>query len=372
MKKNNINLYEKICSFENLHLAYVKARKGKRYKNDILQFGAKPERNLLQLREELLRQSYQHGGYREFVVHDSKKRNIKAAPFRDRVVHHALCNVIEPIFDKGFIYDSYACRRKKGTQGAVLRMRKFLRGACVNNSENTEVLYVLKCDIAKYFDNVNHEILLCLIGKKINDEKVMWLVRMIVESTNKNIGKGIPIGNLTSQLFANVYLNELDQFVKHTLRKKRYIRYMDDFVVLGGDKRELARTKSLIGDFLQKELNLSLHPKKSLVQQTNNGIDFLGYVLFELFTLLRKSTVMRFVKRTKIYQNKLRHGLISQEELDAATVSWVAYAKHARSWMLRKSIGERFGDASLREAVALSPVPSSNQLIRVSDINVIT
>ena len=217
MKRKNKDLYEKICSFENLHHAYLKARKGKRYKDEILRFGCHQEELLLQLQEELLNETYRHGEYKEFIVCDSKKRHIKAAPFRDRIVHHAFCRIVEPIFDTGFIYDSYACRKNKGTRAAVLRLKKFLRSSYDCGEGNIMGGYVLKCDISKYFDNVDHDILVSLLEKKISDEKTMRLARMIIDSTCTHAGKGIPIGNLTSQLFANVYLNELDQFVKHTL-----------------------------------------------------------------------------------------------------------------------------------------------------------
>ena len=341
MKRKSKDLYEKICSFENLHRAYLKARKGKRYKDEILRFGCHQEEFLLQLREELLNETYRHGAYKEFIVCDSKKRHIKAAPFRDRIVHHAFCSIIEPIFDKGFIYDSYACRKGKGTRAAVLRLKKFLRSAYDSEKGNVMGGYALKCDISKYFDNVDHLILTDLLEKKIGDERVMRLAKMIVESTCTHSGKGIPIGNLTSQLFANVYLNEVDQFVKHTLKKKHYLRYMDDFIILSHDKRKLAHAKLLIADFLQKNLILTPHPKKTFIHPVWKGVDFLGYVLFGDHVLLRKSTVGRFIKRMKTYRSKLRRGLIAQEKIQASIVSWVSYAKHAKSWVLREKLMNR-------------------------------
>jgi len=287
------NLFEKICSFENLHLAYLKARTCKRYRSYILEFSFYLEENLLKLQEELQNQTYQHGRYREFIIHDSKKRHIKAAPFRDRVVHHALCNIIEPIFDKGFIYDSYACRKGKGTHRGVKRLQKFLK-----NELNK---YCLKCDISKYFESIDHQILLSIIQKKISDKKTIWLIREILESTCEEPGKGIPIGNLTSQLFANIYLNELDQFVKHRLRVRYYLRYMDDFLILGKEKSYLWGILREIQKFLNNNLSLKLHPKKVQILPVRKGIDFLGYRVFKDYRLLRKSTVKRFIKRTKVY-----------------------------------------------------------------------
>jgi RNA-directed DNA polymerase len=334
-------MFNEICSFENLHSAYLKARKCKRYRDEILKFGFNLEENLLKLQEELLNQSYQHGGYREFIVCDSKKRKIKAAPFRDRVVHHALCNVIESIFDKGFIFDSYACREGKGTHKAVKRLEKFLKSISdrAHRALKNKKIYCLECDISKYFDSINHEILLKIIEKKIADKNTLWLIREILSSSyEKGPWTGIPIGNLTSQLFANVYLNELDQFAKHTLKMGYYIRYMDDFLVLDFDKKKLHKIKKQIRAFLRNKLKLELHPKKANIFPTNKGIDFLGYQVFNTYRLLRKSTVQRFIKRTKTYHKRLGKGLISQEKFNNSLQSWLVYAKRANSWRLRKDL----------------------------------
>jgi len=337
------NLFNKICSFENLHLAYLKARKCKRYRDEILKFSYNSEENLLKLQEELLTQTYQHGANREFIVCDSKKRKIKASPFRDRVVHHALCRIIEPIFDKGFIDDSYACRKERGTHKAIKRLEKFIKSANTTLRERRLCpgIYCLQCDISKYFDSINHKILLEIIGKKIVDKKILWLIEEILNSSEEKPGIGIPIGNLTSQLFANVYLNELDQFVKHRLWIKYYIRYMDDFLILDYNKKELHRTKEEIGEFLGDKLKLKLHPKKANVFPVGESIDFLGYRIFSTHRLLRKSTVKRFIKRTKDYQRKLTKGLMSEEKFNNSLQSWLAYAEHANSWRLRKNLEEK-------------------------------
>jgi len=337
--KSYKNLFGKICSFKNLHLAYLKARKCKRYREEILKFSYNLEKNLLKLEKELLNQTYQHGNYREFVVNDSKRRRIKAAPFRDRVVHHALCNVIEPIFDKGFVDDNYACRREKGTHKAIKRLEKFLKKA-----SDERKLYCLKCDISKYFNSINHKTLLELIKKKIADKKALWLTEEILDSScSDELGKGIPIGNLTSQLFANIYLNELDQFAKHGLRIKYYLRYMDDFLILGCDKKRLHKIKKEIQEFLQARLKLELHPKKANIFLAENGIDFLGYQVFKTYRLLRKSTIKRFVKRMRVYQKRLREGVLSQEKFNDSLRSWIAYAKLGSSWKLRKNLSETYG-----------------------------
>jgi retron-type reverse transcriptase len=223
------NLFESITSFENLWLASKKAQRGKRFKDSALRFNAELEKNLLQLKQELEEQTYHCGCYRQFYVQKSKKRLISAAPYRDRVVHHALCNIIEPIFDRTFIYDSYACRQGKGTHKAVERFSSFLR-----NPENN---YVLKCDIRRYFPSIDHRILLQAIKRKIACPKTLDLIDIIIESgrslnepkdevlyfsgdelfTPIDRAKGIPIGNLTSQFFANVYLDRFDHWMKETM-----------------------------------------------------------------------------------------------------------------------------------------------------------
>ncbi len=352
MKRYN-NLYEKICSFENLYLAYLKARECKRYKSEILKFSYHLENNLLNLRKELLDQNYKHGSYRTFIVNDSKKRIIKAAPFRDRVVHHALCNLIEPIFDRGFIYDSYACRKNKGTHKTIKRLESFIRSISdhIKNKAIPEDVYCLQCDISKYFANIDHEILIKLIEKKVKDKKTLWLISKIVESSYKckfleNLLEfrlvGIPIGNLTSQLFANIYLNELDQFIKHKLHKKYYLRYMDDFIILNNNKKELHQARALIQDFLKNKLKLKFHPKKANIFLAKRGINFLGYIIFKNYKLLRKSTVKRFIKRVKILKKKINKKLITGERYNRSIQSWLAYAKFGNSWRLRKNLAQNY------------------------------
>jgi len=351
MKTHN-NIFEQICSFENLHLAFYQAARCKRSKNYVLEFCFNLEENLLQLQKELLEQTYQHGFYQEFLVCDSKKRRIKAAPFRDRIVHHALCNIIEPIFDKGFIFDSYACRSGKGTHRAIKRLEKFLK----KDKKN----YCLKCDIAKYFNSIDHQILFRLVEKKIADKKVLRLTKEILKSSEETPGKGIPIGNLTSQLFANVYLNELDQFVKHRLRVKRYLRYMDDFLVLGFDKKKLHQIRKEMEKFLWERLELKMHPKKvnifpvypvrnnGLSNGASKGIDFLGYRLFGKYRLLRKSTVKRFVKRVRRYKKRINEGLMSDEKLGQSLQSWLVYARFGNSWRLCRSLSKKICPKQLR------------------------
>lgn len=315
MKRYN-RLFSQIVSFENIYSGYLKARRGKRFKKDVLLFTYFLEYNLTGIKKELEKENYVHGGYKEFIVRDSKKRTIRAPCFKDRIMHHALCNVVEPIFEKTFIFDSYACRKGKGTHRALKRLKTWLKA-----SEG----YCLKCDISKYFDSVNQAVLLGIIEKKIKDKKVINLIKEIISSFNKETKIGIPIGNLTSQLFANIFLNQLDQFVKRELRSKYFIRYMDDFLILG-EKQDLHYLKEKISDYLQFDLKLKLHPKKANIFPSSKGIDFLGYVIFKNHVLLRKSTVKRFLKKTKKVKK--------EERINA----WFAYAKHADSFRLTKKL----------------------------------
>lgn len=319
MKRYN-NLYSKLCSFENLYSAYLKARKSKRYKEYVLDFSWNVEKELIKLQGELLNKTYKHGEYYEFTLYDAKKREIKAAPFRDRVVHHALCNIIEPLFDKGFIYDSYACRKEKGTHKAVKRLDKFIQST--EEKWGKENVYCLKCDISKYFDSIDHDILFNLIKKRIKDSDTLWLIREIIDSSFVHDFKprktGIPIGNLTSQLFANLYLNELDIFVKHVLRERYYLRYMDDFLILANEKKKLHKEEILLRNFVKDNLQLELHPSKVSLSPVPKGIYFLGYQIFREYKRLRKSTVIRFLKKLKLKKSK--------EEINSSVLSWLSFA----------------------------------------------
>ncbi len=344
------DLFLEVFNFANLHRAYKGARKCKRYRSSILKFGYELEKNLLALRAELARKTYRHGRYREFIVADSKKRTIKAAPFRDRVVHHAVCNVIEPILEKGFIYDSYACRVGKGTHAAVIRLEKFIKTLFGERDEVCRArlpsptaqavggqakIYCLKCDISKYFDDVDHKILFEILRRKIKDENVLWLLNEIIRSNPR----GIPIGNLTSQLFANVYLNELDHYVKRILREKYYVRYVDDFLILGLDKKHLREDKEKIRIFLRERLKLELHPKKAEIFPIDQGVDFLGYVVRGNRRFLRKSTVKRFLKKRRRYAALLRKGKTSDTFIRNMHASWRGYASFADSYKLMEKLG---------------------------------
>ncbi len=345
--KTYTNLMEKVCAYGNLLLAYRKASLGKRGRPEVAAFFYGLEKNLFSLKESLLDGTWTPGPYRTFTIYEPKKRTIMAAPFRDRVVHHAICNVIEPLFDATFIYDSCACRTDKGTHFGVDRLQKFIRA--LPESGN---YYALKCDVKNYFGSINHGILMDILSRKIRDEKLFSLLSKIVDSTPGP--KGIPIGNLTSQLFANVYLNELDYFAKHTLRAKYYVRYseslrgpihefahyllvdisrefMDDFVFLG-QKEELHTAKAKIAEFLTQQLDLVLHPKKANVLPVRCGVDFCGYAVFRSHRKLRASSVRRFARKLR----RMRKSGIAVPE--KTVESWLAHAMHADTFGLQKKL----------------------------------
>jgi len=337
--KTAFSIFDFIVNFRNLWKSYNLARMGKRNRASIARFDYQAETHLLTIKRALFAGNYQPSTYRQFWVNDPKLRRISAPSFPDRIVHHALCQIIEPVFDQSFIEDSYACRRNKGTHKAMKRLQTFLRKAGTN--------YALKCDIAKYFANIDHEVLFTLIKRKITDSQTLNLIKKIIDSYSP----GIPIGNLTSQLFANIYLNELDRFVKQTLRKKYYLRYVDDFLILGADKKELWQVFSQITVFLRKRLKLELHPRKVCLFPINKGVDFVGYVVFPDHIRLRSKNVRRFKKRLKKLQKGLAAGTVDQQHFQSSISSWVGHALHADTFRLRKTL---FASPSLQ---AFSPTP---------------
>jgi retron-type reverse transcriptase len=330
---------------KNLRLAYRSAKKGKSNKWYVKDFEANLEKNLTQLQNELLDMTYQPKPLTQFIIRDPKTRLISASNFRDRIVHHAICNIIEPIFEKVFIHDSYANRKNKGTHAALERFDYFKRkvsqnGKLLPNAKDNNQIYghVLKADIKHYFDSVDHEVMIHIISKKIKDEKTLLLIRKILDNhCYKEIGKGMPIGNLTSQFFANVYLNELDYFVKHRLKAKYYIRYVDDFVILDVSKENLDLYKKEIDDFL-KTIKLELHPQKSRVIPLHEGVKFLGFRIFYKYKLLKKSNIRKMNHRIENFIDLYKKGIIDKDEIYECVEGWFAYAMHANTYNLRKRI----------------------------------
>ncbi|MBN2097196.1 MAG: group II intron reverse transcriptase domain-containing protein [Candidatus Omnitrophica bacterium] len=325
------HLFEQICSFENLLKAYERFRRGKKWRRDVLEFDYFCEKELLALQDELISLTWQPSPPKTFYIFEPRKRLIAAAALRDRIVHHAYCNVVEPIFDKRLIYDTYACRKDKGTLSALRRFGKFTRELLSYYDDSR--IYFFKGDILKYFENIDHSILIKVIEKRIKDERTIWLTRKILGT-----GTGIPIGNLTSQFFANLYLGELDQFIKHNLRVKHYIRYMDDFVILDVCKKRLGYLKAEIGGFLNDNLKLRIHPQKQVIAPLRRGIDLLGYRVYSTHKRLRRDNVRRFRKRLKLMRYKYKMGKISLNQISSSIRGWIAYSRSARSFNLRKKL----------------------------------
>ncbi len=338
MAKTYNNLWDQLCSYENLESAFRKARRSKTKKLYVLEFEKNLAENLLQLRNELLLHSYTPRHLKTFILQDPKTRKISKSEFRDRVIHHALCNVIEPIFDRSFIYDSYANRTGKGTLKAIQRFDSFKKKAGRNNKLK---VFVLKADIKHYFDTVDHEVLLNIIKNKIKDEKVIWLIKKILSNYHLNEeGKGMPLGNLTSQFFANVYLNELDYFIKHKLQVSYYIRYVDDFVIFNNSLLELLKYKNEIGMFLKK-LKLELHPEKTYMRRLDKGIGFLGFRIFYHHKLLKKSNMKKMERKLSLFLKEFKMGSLSYNEVLFSVEGWCAYAKYGSTHNLRLRYAEK-------------------------------
>lgn len=330
--KNN-GLYHEIYSMKNLVLAWKSARKGKTNKDYVIEFEKNLFGNLLDLHYELKYQIYRPKILKTFILQDPKIRKISKSDFRDRIVHHALVRVIEPIFEKIFFYDSCANRIGKGNLFAIERFDKFKRK--ITNNLKTEA-FCLKADIKHYFQEVNHQILINIIKRKIKEEEVIWLIeRILGNNVYDNLtGKGMPLGNLTSQFFANVYLHELDRFVKHRLRARFYIRYVDDFVLLNQSTIKLIIWKLEIEIFLLKKLKIELHKEKSRIMSLSRGIDFVGFRNFYHYKLLRKKRIRKMLFKIEEYKNKE----LTKEKLIEIFQGWNAYAKLADTFKLKKEI----------------------------------
>ena len=334
METNNI--YPEVYNLSNLILAWRRARKGKTRKDYIIDFEQNLGENLRKLKFELMSQTYQPISLVTFILRDPKTRKISKSDFRDRIVHHILVKVIEPIFDKSFIYDSCANRKNKGNLFALKRFDLFKRK--VTNNLKSEA-FCFKADIKHYFPEVNHEILMNIIKRKIKDEKIIWLIEKILKNGARGelTRIGMPLGNLTSQFFANVYLNELDYFVKHILKVKYYIRYVDDFVILHSSLKQLEIWKFKINIFLKEKLRLELHSEKSKIISLSRGIDFVGFRNFYYFRILRKRNIKSILDKIKKYNQ----GLLSYEKMLESFQGWDAYAKWADSFRLRKEFTKK-------------------------------
>lgn len=309
--------YEDIISLENLLIAWQEFIRGKRLRADVLNFERNLMLNLLSLNERLVGMTYRHCSYESFNISDPKPRVIHKASVGDRVLHRALYRRLYPFFDRTFIHDSYSCRNDKGTHRALKRFTVLARRASANHRRTA---WVLKCDIRKFFASIDHEILMGVLNSRIGDKRIVWLISQIVNSYNSGISNaGLPLGNLTSQLFANVYMDLFDKFVKHELRTRFYIRYVDDFLLMSDDPQELERSQRQIKMFLWQQLRLEFHPYKNEIKalSSGSGVDFLGWVHFTSHRVLRTSTKRRMlnVLNSKVchesavsYRAMLQHG----------------------------------------------------------------
>ncbi len=307
--------YEHIISVENLLGAWQEFSSDKGKRKDVQEFKLRLMDNLLALHADLRARAYRHGPYEHFKISDPKPRDIHKATVRDRVVHRALYRKLYPFFDRMFISDSFSCRRGKGTHRGFNRFRAFARRQSRNH---TKTCWVLKCDIRKFFANIDHGILFSILRSRIADSEIFRLLQNIVSSfSSAKIGAGLPLGNLTSQLLVNVYMNEFDQFAKHRLKARYYIRYADDFVVLSRNREWLLKILPRIESFLSERLRLTLHPDKVLIKTFASGVDFLGWVHFSDHRVLRTATKRRMFRalsgsstneRAVSYLGMLSHG----------------------------------------------------------------
>lgn len=309
------HVYEDIISVENLLNAWGEFIAGKRKKKDVQAFQHRLMDNILELHEELAAGTYTHGDYYAFKISDPKPRDIHKALVRDRLVHHAIYRQLYAFFDRTWIADSYSCREQKGTHKS---MNKFRAYAYQVSRNHTRTCWVLKCDIRKFFASIDQKILMDIVASYITDIRTVALIRGIVDSFHSTApGKGLPLGNLTSQLLVNVYMNEFDQFAKHKLKARHYIRYADDFVFMSPDREELERLLPKVSLFLDERLALALHPDKVYIKTFVSGVDFLGWIHFKDHRVLRGSSVRRMIRNIKedggpaqiqSYRGMLSHG----------------------------------------------------------------
>ena len=339
------HLYRAVCEWDNLDLAYGKARLGKRSRPPAAAFEYALESNLVELRRELLDKTYRPGRYHSFYIHEPKRRLISAAPFRDRVVHHALCKVIEPIFERGFIFDSYANRIGKGTHRALDRAQQYAR----------RYPYVLQCDVRQFFPSIDHALLRNSLARKIDDPDVMWLVDLILDSGRGVLSeeyemqwfpgddllaalrpRGLPIGNLTSQFWANCYLNPFDHFIKRELGCPGYVRYVDDLLLFGPDKSTLWQWRRAVVERLAG-LRLTTHPGAHPCPVTE-GIPFLGFVVFPDHRRLKRRQGIRYRRRLGELLRRHAAGEVGIDRVHASVRGWINHVRYGDTWRLREAV----------------------------------
>ena len=339
-------LFPRIVAWENLLLAYHKAARGKRGRQSAAAFEFQVADRLLALQGKLEEGTYRPGSYRHFTIHEPKRRLISAAPFRDRVVHHALCNIIEPMFEMRFYVHSYANRVGKGTHRAVDQLQAYAR----------RYRYVLRLDIVQHFPSLDHAVLKKELFRVIFDEKVRWLIEVILASGEGVLAdeyamvyfpgdsllararpRGLPIGNLTSQFWSNCYLNSLDWFVARELGCGAFLRYVDDFALFSDSKRQLRDWKKRIVEYLAG-LRLTIHETGAQATPVNSGIPWLGFVVYPTHRKLKRRNMIQFSRRLEHNISLYRQGVISFAELDASVQGWINHVRYGDTWGLRSNL----------------------------------
>ncbi len=325
MKSHLIHTYKDIISLENLIFAWGQFLVGKKSKPDVEEFGMRLMDNIISLQESLANKTYLHGGYYSFNITDPKPRHIHKASVRDRLLHHAVYRILYPFFDRTFIPDSYSCRLGKGTHRAMARFKSFSAQVSKNH---TKTVYVLKGDIRKFFASIDHEVLIKILKEYIPDQDILWLCENVIASfrTNPERAVGLPLGNLTSQLLGNVYMNVFDHWVKHHLKVKHYIRYADDFVFFSQDKKYLESLIPRIANFLTKELRLTLHPDKVFIKTVASGVDFLGFIHFTDHRILRLTSKKRMF------------GKIQKNPENETLQSYLGLLKYGNTFKLKQEV----------------------------------
>ncbi len=332
------HLFEQIVTFENLMLAAHKTLLGHKSRRAVarLYFDLEPE--VLRLQEELTSGSYQPRPYRVFEIREPKPRQICAADVRDRVTHHAICNILDPIFERQMISDTFACRKGKGTHAAIRRAQHFARRSP----------YFLQCDVRKYFATIDHAVLKAMLRRKLKDERVLELLDRIIDQPlpGSEPGKGVPIGNLTSQYFANLYLGELDHFVKERLRVKGYVRYMDDFLLFGDEKPALHEALAALNSFVNDRLRLELKTEATIIAPVTQGITFLGFRIFPSLIKLSGPKWARFRRKIKQKESAFEAGSISEEDLARSVSSMAGHIAHANTLAARQAFFSRMNQSA--------------------------
>jgi retron-type reverse transcriptase len=348
-----ITLYQQVSSAANVLAATHNTLKhGRRYKGAGAAFSFNKEQQVITIVKELQSKTYKPGRYEQFFIYEPKKREVLAAPLKDRVVHHALHDVVEPLIDRKFIFDSYACRKNKGTHKAILRAQRFLQSN----------VYFVHLDVKKYFPSIDHLVLTSILRKHFYDTEVLKLFDLIIESSlpqqekrydlfnPASDSKGLPIGNLTSQFLANLYLNELDQHIKHELKCHAYLRYMDDFVLFHNDRNTLNTLRKLIHQFCEEQLHLSLHEKGG-VKHYSEGLGFLGFKIYRTYRLLKGVCLNRFMRKYKGKQKQVVAGKLDQMDLQHSVISWQNHLMHGDTQGLKTFLSKKYQIQFRKEAL---------------------